>query len=100
MFKFTEEDLKKMHPIEAAAIRVMEATDSRGLKIRLCDPLDLDSIKAAIQREEEKLDPQNIFVSLDGAEQDQEACRRKVRQNLGLLRALLHAHKTNSRAGL
>jgi hypothetical protein len=38
----------KERRIESAAIDVNAATDSRGLKIRLCNPMDVDSVRSAV----------------------------------------------------
>jgi hypothetical protein len=74
----------KERRIESAATDVVNARDSAGLCVQLCNPMDVDSVREAICRMGKWFGPHRAFISTDG---EYAAIR-----NLGKLAALLEAH--------
>jgi hypothetical protein len=68
---FTAEDIARMHPLEAAAIAVRNAKDSRGLKIFLIPSLDMftaDKVRQKINDIMFTLSDSHQFVRIEGDE--------------------------------
>lgn len=76
--------------IESAAIDVHNERDSRGLSIYLCNPMNPDSVKAAIVRTAGCFEPGAVFINLDGCT-DPNASYVAAR-HLRKLATLLEAH--------
>ena len=78
-------------PRQIAAIEgVILAVDSRGLRVRLCEPLKVDSVRARMLYLAENLRVGNVHLHLGATES--RLAESNAAKNLSLLAELLAAH--------
>lgn len=75
--------------LEEAIIAVCKATDGRGLKVMLCNPMDPDDVRRRLLLMVHWLNEGNVWLDFDA----EEAAAR----NVALLANLLHEHLKHRR---